>query len=316
MKLISFEYNNKASFGVLTDKGIADLSGSDLGGASDLKSFLEGDVTLQKLSELAESAESYIDVKEVTYLPVIPNPGAIFCVGMNTKSHVKEVAEGTGGAEKYPPKPMFFQRTARAQAAHEQPLEKPNGSPLFDYEGEIAIVIGKFGRHIKQEDALDYVAGYACYNDGSIRDYQLHSPFFTAGKNFPRTGGFGPYLVTKDEACAPEDMVLTTKLNGNVVQKMTYDDLIFNFNEIISYLSEFTELHPGDVIVTGSAAGVALFAKPQRWMRDGDTLEVEVKSLGRLSNPIQEASGKNRAPVTRDNAEEVFKEAISFVKGH
>jgi 2-keto-4-pentenoate hydratase/2-oxohepta-3-ene-1,7-dioic acid hydratase in catechol pathway len=195
-----------------------------------------------------------------------------------------------------------------------QDLEKPNGSPLFDYEGEIAIVIGKLGRHIPEADALDYVAGYACYNDGSVRDYQLHSHMFTSGKNFPRSGSFGPWLVTPDEAGDPESFTLTTRLNGDVMQQMPYADLIYNFNEIISYVSEFTELHPGDVIVTGSAAGSALFSQPQRWLQDGDVIEIEVPSIGTLTNTVEMAEGINIAPKTRSDAREVFMEALAYAR--
>jgi 2-keto-4-pentenoate hydratase/2-oxohepta-3-ene-1,7-dioic acid hydratase in catechol pathway len=315
MKLLSFEKNNTVSFGVMTEKGIVDLATNLPEQIVDLKALLEKNLSLAELNDIVANCKEFIDPDSVNFLPVIQNPGAIFCMGMNTKSHVKEVAK-VSGRDKHPVKPMLFQRTARTQVGHEQALEKPNSSPLLDYEGEIAIIIGKFGRHIRQEDALDYVAGYSCYNDASIRDYQLHSAMFTAGKNFPRTGGFGPWMVTADEIPDPEKLVLSTRVNGELVQSMTYDDLIFDFKEIISYVSEFSELHPGDVIVTGSAAGVGLFSQPQRWLQDGDIVTVEVTGIGTLSNSVAHAAGVNKAPVTRDNAEEVFHEALAFARNH
>ena len=311
MKLVSYKINNRESFGIFTDEGIIDLRSRLNGEVSTLKDLLG--VCLASVKKIAEEAKVDYSLDEISLQPVIPNPGAIYCLGMNTHSHCKEVADYTG-KESLPPKPYIFMRTARTQAAHNEALECPNASPLFDFEGEIAIVIGKFGRHISKENALDYIAGYSCYNDGSVRDYQFHSPMFTAGKNFPRTGGFGPWMVTSDEIDSPESMKLTTTLNGEVVQQMTYDDLIYSFPEIISYISEFSELHPGDVIVTGSAAGVGLFRKPQLWMKDGDICNVEVTGIGTLSNPIVEVQGENRAPITRTDSETVFKESLQYLK--
>lgn len=313
MKIASYRLNNKDSFGLVTEKGIVDLSSGFPNGAKDLKTLLEQGIDASVLQTLAANARDYIALDQVEFLPVIPNPGAIFCMGMNTHSHIEEISK-VSGEHKTPQKPSLFMRLPRTQVGHLHALEKPNGSPLFDYEGEIAIVIGKLGRHISEDNALDYVAGYACYNDGSVRDYQLHSHMFTSGKNFPRSGSFGPWLVTADEAGAPEDFTLTTRLNGEVVQKMDYSDLVYSFKQIISYISEFSELYPGDVIVTGSAAGSALFSQPQRWLQVGDVVEVEVSCVGTLKNTVTMAEGINVAPVTRGDAKAVFMEALNYAK--
>lgn len=311
MKLLSFELNGTQSVGVATDKGIVDLASHLPAGVTDLKSLLETGLFSLGIKEIVKKCTDFIDTDSVTFLPVIPNTCAIFCMGMNTKSHCAEIKAITG-KDNTPKIPQIFMRTARAQVGHGQALELPNGSPLFDYEGEIAIVIGKFGRHIKEEDALDHIAGYSCYNDGSIRDYQFHSSMYTAGKNFNNTAGFGPWLVTSDEIGSPDNLSLETRVNGKVVQTMPYDDLIFDFKAIISYISQWTELHPGDVIVTGSAAGVIVASKEQNWLKDGDTVEVQVKGVGTLSNQVKMAEGRSRGPVTRDNAKEVFAEAMAM----
>ena len=313
MKIASYTLNNKESFGLVTQAGIIDLPKRLQNGISDLKTLLAQGLDVAKLKAIEAACDDYIAIDSVEFLPVIPNPGAIFCMGMNTHTHVEEISK-VSGSHKAPQKPSLFMRLPRSQVGHMQALEKPNGSPLFDYEGEIAIVIGKFGRHIPEANALDYVAGYACYNDGSVRDYQLHSHMFTSGKNFPRSGSFGPWLATADETGDPETFTLITRLNGDVMQQMPYADLIYNFKEIISYVSEFTELHPGDVIVTGSAAGSALFSRPQRWLQVGDVVEVEVPCIGTLSNTVKMAEGANYAPVTRSNVKEVFEEALNFAK--
>lgn len=309
MKLASYIHNNAPSFGLVTEQGIVDLSML----AEDLKAFIAGGLDESEALAVASKCNDYIAVDDVEFLPVIPNPGAIFCMGMNTHSHVEEIAK-VSGDHRAPQKPSLFMRMPRSIVGHNQALEKPNGSPLFDYEGEIAIIIGKHGRHIPQEEALDYIGGYSCFNDGSVRDYQLHSHMFTSGKNFPRSGSFGPYMVTTGAADKPEDLTLTTRLNGEVMQQLTYDDLVYNFKEIISYVSEFTELLPGDVVVTGSAAGSALFSQPQKWLQVGDVIEVDVPCVGTLSNTIVMADGMNQAPVTRSDEKEVFLEAITFAK--
>lgn len=312
MKLASYLVEGRERFGLVRADGIIDLS-SRLPEVASLKALLEHGLAC--LDNLTLPSQVDYTLSQVSLLPVITNPGAIFCMGMNTHSHCAEVAQFSGH-EHVPPKPYVFTRTARSHVGHATPMEKPNNSPLYDFEGEIAIIIGKLGRHISEADALSHVAGYACYNDGSLRDYQCHSPMFTAGKNFPKSGAFGPWMVTADEITDPTTLTLTTRLNGNVVQEMPYADLIYNFPQIISYISEFTELQPGDVIVTGSAAGVGLFRKPQLWMQEGDVCEVEIAGVGVLRNSIIGSQGINRAPVSKTDPVAAFKEALEIYKSH
>lgn len=303
MKLASYRINGHNSFGLVRDEGIVDLP-SRLDSVADLRTLLERGLDL--LDGVPKDTPPDFGIDDVTFLPVIPDPGAIYCVGLNTQSHYEEVGETLGLFNKKPERPWLFMRTARAQVGHNVPLEKPNGTPLFDYEGEIAIVIGKYGRFVPEEEALDYVAGYSCFNDGSLRDFQMHSPLFTAGKNFPRSGGFGPWLVTTDEITSPESLHLVTRVNGTVVQDMPYGDLLFTFPELISYISEFTELQPGDVIVTGSGEGVGILRQPPLLLQHGDVCEVEIAGVGVLSNPIRDAEGDNRAPTTRSDIDQAI----------
>ena len=237
-------------------------------------------------------------VADIEFRPVIPNPGMIMCVGLNTDSHLAEFRRSRGSDAPPPAKPWLFLRLPRSFTGHDQPIEKPNISPLHDYEGEIALIIGKPGRHISRKDALSHIAGYSCCNEGSIRDFQLHSPLYAAGKNFMRSGSFGPWMVTADEFDSPESLSVVTRVNGTVVQEMPYSDLIFKFDELISYISILTELLPGDVIVTGTGAGVGIMRRPQLWLKNGDICEVEVAGVGTLRNEIVEAAGANRSAET------------------
>ena len=313
MKLISYKSDNQATFGAVTGNGVVELRNRLEPTIHDLKSFMDSQPDLGQVANIIAGSDEVVSLDDVEFLPVIPNPGAIFCMGMNTHSHVDEVARVTG-QHKVPQKPSLFMRLPRTQVGHRQALEKPNGSPLFDYEGEIAMVIGKLGRHIPVDEAPEYIAGYTCYNDASVRDYQLHSHMFTSGKNFPRTGGFGPWLVTSDEVGDSHSLSLMTRVNGIVVQTMAYEDLIYGFEEIVAYVSEFSELHPGDVIVTGSPAGSALFSNPRRWLQTGDVVDVEVSGVGTLRNSIEPAQGMNQAPITRADADEAFLEALAYAR--
>lgn len=313
MKLASYSIKGRESYGIVRADGIVDL-GTRLSAIRDLKSLLEAG--LDKLEPSWATAEPDINFGDVTFLPVIPNPEAIFCVGLNTRSHYEEVQEVMGLSGKLPARPWLFMRTARAQTGHLQPLERPNGSPLFDYEGEIAIVIGRKGRFIAPAEALKYVAGYACFNDGTVRDFQMHSPLFTSGKNFPRSGSFGPWLVTTDEIPDPETLRLQTRVNGVIVQDMPYSDLIFTFPELISYISDCTELRPGDVIVTGCARGVGIHRRPRLMLRHGDVCEVEVEGIGTLTNPVADAQGPDRAPITRSDVDQAIQGIVSEMQSN
>lgn len=273
MQLISYYHHGTPGFGIIKqDAGVIALAQRT--GAPDLKSALSRD-----LKGFASETPD-IPLDELEFRPVIPNPDKILCVGINYVDHQLET-----GREK-PEKPVLFTRFANTQIGHNRPLILPRVSEKFDFEGELAVVIGKAGRHIAESDALSHIAGFACYNDGSVRDWQRHTTQFTPGKNFVGTGGFGPWLVTVDEAVNIFDAPITTRLNGQEVQRANIADLAFGIPELIRYISTFTELVPGDVISTGTPGGVGAARKPPLWMKAGDVVEVEIGGIGILRNPI------------------------------
>lgn len=279
MKLASFSVQGRSTYGVVEGDQVIDLESLKATYGNDLKQAI-GNNRLAELSDTLLASLPHIPLAEVTFLPVIPNPGKVLCIGINYATHVRETGR------QMPTYPMIFTRFADSQTAHLQPIVRPTVSHKLDFEGELAVVIGKSARHVKQVDALDYVAGYACYNDGSVRDWQKHTIQFVPGKNFPNTGGFGPWLVTSDEITDPQDLQLTTRLNGEVMQHTSTSDMIFNVRQLIEYCSTFTELAPGDVIVSGTTGGVGAFREPALWMKPGDTVEVEISRIGVLRNSI------------------------------
>ena len=281
MKLISFIRKGMPRWGVVTDSGVLDMTGWE--GARTLKGALELDL-LPRLNAGLDLARPDLAMSDVSFLPVIPDPGKILCIGLNYLKHKQE----TGRPDV--DNPTVFTRYADSQVAHLAPLIKPAVSDRFDYEGEMAVIIGKGGRNISEERALSHVAGYACYNDGSVRDWQRHTMQFTPGKNFPGTGGFGPMLVTADEVGDYTKLPIQTRLNGEVMQDATLADLIFPLERLIAYCSTFTPLSPGDVILTGTPGGVGDKRKPPVYMRDGDRVEVEIGMLGTLVNPVIDES--------------------------
>lgn len=284
MKLASYTVSEGDSFGIVTDTGIIDL-GSRLGAEfADLKHLLDGG--LAAAAEIAATVAPDLSLDEVRLLPVVPNPGAVWCAGINTHSHFDEAKHHMGATEK-PAKPVLFLRTASTLVGSGANLEKPALEPMFDYEGEIALVIGKRCRNVSADDALNHVAGYSCFNDASARAYQISSSQITAGKNAFRSGGFGPWLATPDEVDLAS-MRMSCRVNGATVQDMGLDDLIFSFAELIAFISEFTWLEPGDVVVTGSPEGVGVLRDPQILLNAGDTVEVEVSGVGTLINTVQD----------------------------
>ena len=279
MKIASFTHRGQDSYGVVQGNQIIDLGSMKAVLGADLKEV----IARNRLVELGESDLSELprlDIADITFLPVIGNPGKILCIGINYATHVRETGRDM------PTYPMIFTRFADSQTAHEQAILRPTASHKLDFEGELAVVIGKTARHVKQAEALDFVAGYACYNDGSVRDWQKHTIQLVPGKNFPQTGGFGPWLVTADEIQNPQDLELTTRLNGQVMQHTSTSDMIFDVCKLIEYCSTFTELAPGDVIVSGTTGGVGAFREPPVWMQPGDIVEVEISSIGILRNTI------------------------------
>ncbi|MBV7494148.1 fumarylacetoacetate hydrolase family protein [Pseudomonas sp. PDM24] len=279
MKLASFIVQGRSTYGVVDGDQVIDLESLKLTFGTDLKQAITNN-RLADLTSVVLASLPRIPLAEVTFLPVIPNPGKVLCIGINYATHVRETGR------EMPTYPMIFTRFADSQTAHLQPIVRPKASHKLDFEGELAVVIGKPARHVKQADALDYVAGYACYNDGSVRDWQKHTIQFIPGKNFPNTGGFGPWLITSDEIGDPQDLELTTRLNGEVMQHTSTSDMIFDVRKLIEYCSTFTELAPGDVIVSGTTGGVGAFREPPVWMKPGDEVEIEISRIGILRNSI------------------------------
>ena len=217
---------------------------------------------------------------DVELLPPIPDPGKILCIGLNYATHLSEMGN------KRPDYPTVFTRFRNTLVADGGPLVKPSNSERFDYEGELAVVIGRSARHVRREQAMDYVAGLSVFNDASVRDWQRHTSQFTPGKNFPSSGGFGPALVTPDEIGDLAAMRVQTRLNGELMQDQPISDMLWPVAELIEYLSSFTELAPGDVIVTGTPGGVGDARTPPIYMKAGDVVEVSIGSIGRLRNPV------------------------------
>ncbi len=284
MKLASYVNDGNESYGIVTDEGIIDLGSRLDNGPPTLQALIADG--LDRARTIAETQAADFAADAVEYLPPIVRPGAIWCAGMNTHSHFREVGE-IMGHNKLPKYPIMFLRNANTIVGHGQGMEKPDLEPAYDYEGEIAVVIGKRCRSVAAADAMDVIAGYGCFNEGSARRYQMRSRQGTAGKNAYRSGAFGPWLVTKDDVDV-DDLVLQTRVNGEVRQNMAMDDLIFSFGELIEYLTEFTWLEPGDVIATGSPEGNGVMSKPVATLDVGDVVEVEVSGLGLLSNPVVE----------------------------
>ena len=277
MKLVTYRDSKGESYGVVTDGGIVNV-GRALN-YPDLRALLEADA-LDVVRDHVDGRETEVALDDITLLPPVQNPDKIIMVGLNYATHVAE------GGRDTPEYPMLFPRYANTQVGHGQAMIRPKASEKLDFEGELAFVVGKTGRHVAKENAYDYVAGYSCYNDGSVRDWQRHTGQFMPGKNFIGTGAFGPWLVTTDEIPDPEVMSLVTRLNGEEMQRATIDDLIFGVPDLMAYITTFTELVPGDVVVTGTTGGVGAYRTPPVWMKEGDTVEVVISGIGILRNSI------------------------------
>lgn len=278
MKLASFSVQNRTMWGIVDAPSVIDLSSVLAQSYPDLKSWIAGG-DMQTLEDASASAPRY-HLEEIAWLPVIPNPEKIFCVGLNYELHRKET--GRAVVEH----PTIFTRFANTQTGHLTNIVRPHVSTHLDFEGELAIIIGKSGRYIARNQAFDHIAGFACYNDVSVRDWQHHTHQFTPGKNFPRTGSFGPWMVTPDEFNNLSTRGIATRLNGEIVQQAKLGDMIFDLPTLIEYCSSFSPLEPGDVIITGTPGGVGVKRVPPLWMKPGDFVEVEIDGIGVLRNGI------------------------------
>lgn len=280
MRLVSFlAPDGRAGWGVERDGGIADMSIRSGGRWPTLRAYLEAPDP-GALASLADGGALDHALDAVTLAPPVPDPDKILCVGLNFEPH--RIETGRPRTEH----PVIFTRFADTQVGHGSALVRPRASGDFDYEGEVAIVIGRAGRAIAEADALHHVAGYAIYQDASVRDFQNHSAQFTPGKNFPATGGFGPALVTADEIPDYRALSLTTRVSGEVLQEGRLDELTFSLEQVVAYCSIWTTLRPGDVIALGTPGGIGSKRTPPRWLVPGDVVEVEVPGIGTLANPV------------------------------
>jgi 2-keto-4-pentenoate hydratase/2-oxohepta-3-ene-1,7-dioic acid hydratase in catechol pathway len=276
MKLASYRLGGEDTYGAVVGDGIVTLGGRKAPYPT-LRDALAADALGEIRGAVAGKTPDR-KLADITFLPVIPHPAKILCVGINYKSHAEETGRDTMS------NPQIFLRLVNTLVGHEGEMIRPKVSTSFDFEGELTAVIGKGGRHIKEADALAHVAGYTCFVDGSVRDFQKDS--VTSGKNFIGTGPLGPWMVTSDEIPDPTKLTLMTRLNGQEMQRSGTDMLIYSVPRIISYVSAFTPLAPGDLIATGTPAGVGHRRDPQVWMKAGDVLEVEITGIGTLRSRI------------------------------
>ena len=277
MRWMSFVAEGRSSFGYVEEESVVDLGAAC--NLSDLKSALSNGCLEFLYAVLSERAVR-IPLEDVEFLPPITNPTKVLCVGLNYVEHQKET--GRGGEEH----PTIFARFGDAQVGHNGAMLSPKETPTLDFEGEIALVIGSPGRRIPKEQYLEHVFGFSCYNDGSVREYQRHTSQFTPGKNFVQTGGFGPWILTKDEINDLADMELLTHLNGELMQHAWSSDMVFDFASIVSYCSTFIDLEPGDIIVTGTPGGVGSKRNPPIFMDEGDIISVTIRPIGTLTNTV------------------------------
>ena len=281
MKLISFLNQGVASYGVVNGDDVLDLPPILGAQAPDLKTFIAKNL-YAAAADAVKTHKATHRFSQLELLPVVPNPGQIFCIGLNYGEHVIETGREVTET------PVIFLRLPNSQVAHGQDIHRPAESHRLDYEAEIAVIIGKGGRRIQEKDAWDHIAGYSCYNDGSVRDWQVATSQWIPGKNFYKTGGFGPWMVTSDEIAPAQVMRLQTILNGQVLQDTTTDKMIHSIPRQIAYISTFIPLSPGDVIVTGTPGGVGNKRNPQIFMKPGDVCEIVVDAIGTLRNGIRD----------------------------
>lgn len=286
MRLASFDIDGVPQCGAFTANGVIPVQLPN-GAHGSLKQMLsEHDIDELKTIvnvALEHDAEvsTLVPFDAITLRPVVPDPEKIICVGINYQSHRAETKRDPSEH------PAIFTRWADTQIAHDAPIHIPPAAEKFDYEGEVAVVMSRAGTNIGVDEALDFVAGVACYNDLSVREWQRHTSQWTPGKNFAGTGAFGPCLVTLDELGTLGDLRLITRVNGEVRQDAVLDQMIFSIPELIAYVSSFTALAPGDVIVTGTPGGVGLFRDPPEFLKSGDVVEVAIDGVSQLRNVVQ-----------------------------
>jgi 2-keto-4-pentenoate hydratase/2-oxohepta-3-ene-1,7-dioic acid hydratase in catechol pathway len=282
MRLLSFRTAAGASYGAALEDGVVDL-GRRLGARfATLRALLAAAPAGLDAARAEKGVDHALDA--ISFLPVVPDARKIIGIGLNYRSHVAESA----GREP-PPFPRVFSRWNDSVVGHGEALLRPIASEQFDFEGELALVIGRPGRHIAKERAFDHIAGYACFTDGSLRDWQQHTT--TSGKNFYRSGACGPWMVTADDLPDATALTLTSRLNGRQVQHASTGDLIYDIPTLLAYVSAITPLEAGDIIATGTPEGVGSRRTPPLWLKPGDVFEVEITGIGTLRNPVLAEEG-------------------------
>lgn len=280
MKLVSYSYQGEHSFGVLLEDKIVDAQAACEGRYATLQEVLRAD-DLDCLKYFDADAETLIDLKDVRLEKPIANPGKIICVGLNYRSHIEETGM------KMPTYPTLFTRYNDSLVASGENMLRPKVSEKYDFEGEMAFVIGKRAFQVEsREEALNHVAGYTCFNDGSVRDFQRHASQFTPGKNFFHSGAVGPWIVTADAMGDGSNLTLETRLNGEMMQYTSTDELVFDVADLIVYISQVMPLESGDIISTGTTGGVGYVRDPRVFLRPGDEIEVEISGIGVLKNQV------------------------------
>ena len=283
MRLLTFDAGDGPRVGLANDEGIVDLTARM--GVGSLRQLI-ADGQIEAAADFSGAAPDH-GLDDITYLPVIPDPAHIFCIGVNYADHLQEAIDAGLPRSKSEHPPLFL-RFADTLVGHQQPILRSPKVTQLDYECELAVIIGTPGRYIEKENALGHVAGYACFNEASARDWQFHTTQITPGKNFFGTGGFGPWMVTADEIPDPQTLRISTRLNGKTLQDANTRDMIFDVVSIIAYVSNLVELQPGDVIASGTPAGVGFSREPQIFMQPGDVCEIEIERIGKLVNPIED----------------------------
>lgn len=279
MKLISYQRAGRAHFGVVLDAGVVELT-DRVPGAADLTALLSDPHRLAQARQLAAAGKTDYAFDSVTLDPVIPKPGKVVCVGINYVEHAHEAGRKIG---QYP---VIFQRYSETLIAHGAPLVRPKASTNFDFEAELAVVIGKGGAHIDAANAMEHVAGYTCFNDASVRDWQFHTHQYGMGKNFASTGALGPWLVTSDEIADYRNLTVTGSLNGEQLQSGQLSELAFDIPALIAYISQALPWNPGDILATGTPSGIGFKRTPPIFLQAGHVFEVSIAGIGVLSNPV------------------------------
>ena len=280
MNFISFLNNNEERFGIVLNNKVTDLTGQ-INNIKSLKELIQFNC-LEEGRSYAKNNPGDIDINSIKLLPVIPNPSKIICVGLNYHEHVKETEKTIAD------NPVTFQRFNDSQVAHMENMIIPKASDNLDFEGEMALIMKDSESHISEDDALKYIAGYSCYNDGSVRDWQRHTKStFGMGKNFKKTGSFGPHMVLTQDIDDYKQLTIKTYLNGEVMQSASLSQLIFDLPFLISYVSKALPWRAGDVLVTGTPGGVGFKRNPPIYLKEGDKVDITISEIGTLSNTLQ-----------------------------